>query len=121
MTDTTQNYVTVGNIQVELDHEGKATQVVVNPTLDFTVKFGKDSYIVLLPLDANGKKVQKDTEAKFLEAKLKKLENSIFTVLGHSESVLTQLAIKRTVVEIRCNVASDGVFKVVSLKIPAAS
>ncbi len=119
MTVITLNYVTVGNIQVELDNNGKATQIVVNPTSDFTVKFGKDNYIVLLPLDSNEKKVPKDAETKFLEAKFKKLENSNFTVLGYSESVLTQLAIKSTVVEIQCNVASDGVVNVVSLKVPA--
>jgi len=119
MTDTTLNYVTVGNIQVELDDTGKPTQVLVNPTADFTVKFGKDSYIVLLPLDSKERKVPKDAETKFVEAKFKKLENSSFTVLGHSESVLTQLAIKKTVVEIQCNIASSGVVNVVSLKIPA--
>lgn len=119
MTKTTQNYVTVGNIQVELDGNGKATQVFVNPTSDFTVKFGKDSYIVLLPLDSKEKKVPKDAETEFVEARFKKLESCSFTVLGHPESVLTQLAVNRTVVEIKCNFARNGAVKVVSLKIPA--
>ena len=109
-------YVTVGTIQVELDAAGKPTKVLVTPTSDFTVKFGKDRFIVLLPLNLE------DAEEKFIGAKFRKLENSSFSLLGYySESVLTQVAIKRTVVEIQCEFATDDSPKVTSLIIPAAS
>lgn len=119
-------YVTVGTIQVILDHNGKPSEVLVAPTSEFTVKFDKDSYIVLLPLDSADKtRVDKTIEAKFLDAKFGKLENLRFSVSGHSESVLTQVAIKRTVVEIQVEFETDSVTKVesvnvISLKIPAA-
>lgn len=114
-------YVTAGTIHVELDRNGKTTNVLVTPTSDFVVKFGKDSYIVLLPLDPKEKKIFKDAETRFINAKFRKLENLIFSVSGHSESVLTQVAIKGTVIEMHCAFETDDTVKVVSLKIPASS
>lgn len=110
-------YVTAGTIQqVELDGKGKTTFVSVTPTSDFTVKFGKDSYIVLLPLDKDKKKVDETKQAKF-----GKLENSSFSVDERFKSVLTQVAITRTVVEIQCKFETVSQAKVVCLKIPATS
>ena len=121
-------YVTVGTIQFEIG--GRKNEIQVTPTSDFTVNFGKDKYIVLLPLntketketkETNETKIQINDDGKLLGAKFKKLENSIFTVCDLSNLVLTELAVKRTVVEIRLFLKPDGEATVVSLKIPATS
>ena len=95
------NYVTVGTIQVELDGSTSLIKVLVTPTADFIVKFGKDSYIVLLPLDADKKKVLKAADEKFIEARFTKLENSSFPAIGFSASDLIHIAANRTTVERR--------------------
>lgn len=119
MSDT---YVTVGTIQVELDSIGKPTDILVTPIPAFTVEFDEQSYIVLLPFDDDTIKIEeaKTTGAKFLDAKFAKLVDSRFLVSGYSESVLIQVALKRTVVEIHCKFES-GHATIKSLKIPAVS
>ena len=110
------SYVTVGTIQqVMLDGAGKVSEVLVTPTTDFTLKFGKVSYFILLPVDTHGK-VDETTGAKF-----KRLEDSRFTVDDPLGSTLTQAAIARTVVEIRCESRTGLDAKVVSIKIPASA
>lgn len=114
-------YVTVGTIQVEFDSTGKRTEILVTPTPEFTVKFDKNNYIVLLPFDSS-KKIIEEPETKFLDAKFGKLEKSRFSVSDWSESVLIQVALKRTLVEIHCKFETDPApIKVISLKIPAVS